>query len=208
MQELSSKLTELENLLRLLSPAKRAALLKSVTEMFAENNARYRPAQIVLFDRLLNQLVSEAERDATAELSRRIAGLPSQPIKVVDRLARNDDIAIAEPVLMRSSSIDDSTLGEIARTKPQTHLLAIACRPRLAEEIVDLLLARGDDVVVRYLANNRGAQISQRVAAAFAKRARTDETLAILIRERADIVDRLPDLHSAAAAVQPRAARA
>jgi len=208
MQELSSKLTELENLLRLLSPAKRAALLKSVTEMFAENNARYRPAQIVLFDRLLNQLVSEAERDATAELSRRIAGLPSQPIKVVDRLARNDDIAIAEPVLMRSSSIDDSTLGEIARTKPQTHLLAIACRPRLAEEIVDLLLARGDDVVVRYLANNRGAQISQRVAAAFAKRARTDETLAILIRERADIVDRLPDLHSAAAAMQPRAARA
>ena len=199
MRELSSKLTELENLLRLLSPVKRAALLKSVTELFAENNARYRPAQIVLFDRLLNQLVSEAERDATAEFSRRIAALPSQPIKVVDRLARNDDIAIAEPVLMRASCIDDSTLGEIARTKPQTHLLAVACRAKLSAGIVDLLLARGDEVVVRYLANNRGAQISEKAAAMLIERARTDETLAILIRERADFADRLGDTSRAAA---------
>ncbi len=191
MQELSSKLTELENLLRLLPPAKRSALLKSVTALFVENNARYRPAQIVLFDRLLNQLICEPEREATAEFSRRIAALPSQPIKVVDRLARNDDIAIAEPVLMRSSCIDDSTLGEIARTKGQTHLLAIACRPRLTAEIVDLLLARGDEVVVRYVANNRGAQISEKIASTLIERARTDETLAILVRERREIADRI-----------------
>jgi uncharacterized protein (DUF2336 family) len=191
MQESSSKLSELEDLLRLLPPGKRSALLKSVTAMFAENNARYRPAQVVLFDRLLNQLICEPEREATAEFSRRIAALPSQPIKVVDRLARNDDIAIAEPVLMRSSCLDDSTLGEIARTKGQTHLLAIACRPRLTAEIVDLLLARGDEVVVRYVANNRGAQISEKIADALIERARSDETLAILVRQRHEIADRL-----------------
>jgi len=191
MLEISSKLSELESLLRLLSPAKRSALLKSVTALFVENNARYRPAQIVLFDRLFNQLISETEHGETAEFSRRIADLPSQPVKVVERLARDDDIAIAEPVLMRSSCIDDSTLGEIARTKAQTHLLAIACRRRLAAGIVDLLLARGDEVVVRYLANNRGAQISEKVADALIERARTDETLAILVRERPDIAGRM-----------------
>ena len=191
MQELSSKLSELENLLRLLSPAKRDALLKSVTTLFIENNTRYRPAQIVLFDRLFSQLITDAEKATTAEFSRRIAPLPSQPIKIVERLARDDDIAIAEPVLMRSPCIDDSTLGEIARTKPQPHLLAIACRSRLTAEIVDLLLARGDEIVVRYLVNNRGAQISEKIAATLVERARTDETLAILIRERAEITDRL-----------------
>jgi len=92
---------------------------------------------------------------------------------------------------MRSSCLDDSTLGDIARTKGQTHLLAIACRPRLTAEIVDLLLARGDEVVVRYVANNRGAQISEKVAATLVERARSDETLAILVRERREIADRM-----------------
>lgn len=187
MPESASQLTELENLLRRLSPAKRETLLKSITELFVENNSRYRVAQIALFDRLFNQLIVEEEKQSAAALSRRIAGLGNAPIKILDRLARDDDITVAEPVLMRSPCIDASTLVDIARTKGQTHLLAIACRTQLFEEIVELLVARGDDVVLRYVANNRGARISGVVAAALVERAKSDDSLAILVENRTDI---------------------
>ena len=142
MPEVASKLSELENLLRRLPPTKRATLLKAITELFVENNSRYRQAQVALFDRLFGQLVTGSSQDSAATLSRRIAGLSNAPMKLIDRLAHDDDITVAEPVLMRSPCIENATLIEIARTKGQTHLLAIACRTRLGEEIVDLLVAR------------------------------------------------------------------
>jgi len=187
MLESSSKLTELENLVRRLPPAKRAALLNALTDLFIENIDRYRLAQITLFDRLFNQLIAESATETTATLSRRLAPIANAPIKIVERLAHDDDISIAEPVLMRSPCLGDTTLLEIARTKGQTHLLAIACRPMLVEDVVDLLVTRGDDVVVRYVANNRGARISDAGAAALIERAKSDDALAILVKNRDDI---------------------
>ena len=194
MLEASSKLTELENLLRRLPPAKRATLLKSIAEMFVEQNSRYRPAQIALFDRLFTQLIADAGKESAAALSRRISGLSKAPIGVVDRFAHDDDIAVAEPVLMRSPCIEDSTLAEIARTKSQTHLLAIACRTVLVQGVVELLVARGDEVVVRYVANNRGAQLSEAAVEALVERAKSDDTLALLIKNRGDIPVHLKEL--------------
>jgi uncharacterized protein (DUF2336 family) len=191
MIEAESRLTEVETLMRNMPPAKQAALLDSIAKLFVENVARYRPAQISLFDRLFNRLIGMAGKDSAAALARRLAPLENAPVTIIGRLARDDDIVIAEPVLLRSPCIEDSLLVEIARAKGQTHLLAIACRPRLAEDIVDLLLARGDEVVVRYVANNRGARISEAGAAILIERAKSDETLAILVGRRGDIAPHL-----------------
>jgi len=182
-----SRLSELESLLRHLPVAKRTALLKSIADLFVENADRYRPAQINLFDRLLNQLLNGAEKDSVAALSRRLAPIAHAPITIISRLALDDEISIAEPVLVRSPCVEDSTLIDIARAKGQTHLLAIACRKQLAQGIVDLLIARGDEVVVRYVANNRGAHISESGVAALVERAKSDDALAILIGKRDDI---------------------
>ena len=182
-----SRLSELENALRHLPAAKRAALLKSITDLFLENVGRYRPAQINLFDRLLNQLIGGAEKETVAALSRRLAPIAHAPVAVISRLALDDEISVAEPVLMRSTCVEYSILVDIARTKGQTHLLAIACRAKLAQGIVDLLIARGDEVVVRYVANNRGAHISESGIAALVERAKSDDALAILISKRGDI---------------------
>jgi uncharacterized protein (DUF2336 family) len=182
-----SRLTELENLLRRLPTLKRTALLKSISELFLENAGRFRPAQINLFDRLLNQLLSGVEKESVAALSRRLAPVAQAPVTIVNRLALDDEISVAEPVLVRSMCVEDSILIDIARTKGQTHLLAIACRAQLAQGIVDLLIARGDEVVVRYVANNRGARISESGAAALVERAKSDDALAMLVGKRNDI---------------------
>ena len=183
----AERLAEIEVLLRGLSAAQRGALLKAVTELFLESAKSYKPAQINLFGRLFCQLIHDTDAEALANLSRRLAPIANAPIETIDQLAKSDDINVAEPVIMRSPCLHDSMLAEIAQSKGQTHLLALACRPQLAAPIVDVLIARGDDVAVRYVANNRGAQISEASAAALAERAKGDDALADLIVKRSDI---------------------
>ncbi|HWP27499.1 MAG TPA: DUF2336 domain-containing protein [Xanthobacteraceae bacterium] len=191
MTERDSKLTELENLLRRVPPAKRPALLKSLADLFIENAERYRPAQLNLFDRLFSLLIAEVGKETMAALARRLAPLATAPFLTVNRLALDDDITVAEPVLLHSSCIENSVLMEIAHTRGQTHLLALACRSPLPEPLADLLVARGDDVVLRYVANNREARLSPQSAAQLVARARYDSLLARLLRQRADIPARL-----------------
>lgn len=183
----TEQLSELENMLRRLPESTRAALLKAVTDLFLENAGRYKPSQIKLFDRLFNALIAEIDAEAVAMLSRRLAAIANAPIETIACLALSDDITVAEPVLMRSPCVADSILIEIARKKSQTHLLAIAVRPQLAAPIVDLLIARGDEVTVRYVANNSGAQLSEAGAATLAELARNDDALTELIGKRSDI---------------------
>ena len=187
MAETVSRLSEIESVLRRLPAAKRAVLLKLVTELFVENSIRYKPAQLKLFDGLFSELIAEAETETIVALARRLAPITNGPTQIIGQLALNDDITIAEPLLVRSPCVADSILIDIARSKSQTHLLAIACRPQLAADIVDLLIARGDDIAVRYVANNKGAQISEAGARALTERAKSDEALAELIAKRGDI---------------------
>jgi uncharacterized protein (DUF2336 family) len=183
----TSRLSEIEGLVGRLPTAKRSTLLKLVTDLFLETNGKYRPEQVSLFDELFIQLLDSVETEAAAALSRRLAPLGGAPPKILSRLALNDDINVAEPVLVRSQSIEDAILLDIARNKGQGHLLALACRTQLAEEIVDSLIARGDEIVVRYVANNQGARISATGAAALTERAKKDEALAEVISKRSDV---------------------
>jgi uncharacterized protein (DUF2336 family) len=196
----TSRFSEIEDVLGRLPAAKRAALLKSITDLFLENPAQYRPAQIKLFDSLFDQLLVDNEIEAAAALARRLAPIASAPPRIMGRLALNDDITVAEPVLVRSPCVDNSVLMDIARGKSQTHLLAIACRPKLAAEIVDLLIERGDDVAVRYVANNLGAQLSDASIAALVERAKIDDALSDLIGKRSDIPRHLRDAAASKAA--------
>jgi uncharacterized protein (DUF2336 family) len=191
MAETTSRLSEIEDLLRRLPAAKRATLLKSITELFVEDAIRYKPAQIKMFDSLFNELIVGMDTEILAGLSRRLAPVANSPRNIIGRLALSDDITIAEPVLVRSPCVEDAVLVDIARTKSQTHLLAIACRSELASEIVDLLITRGDEVAVRYVANNKGARISDASAVALTERAKSDNALAELIAKRRDIAQRV-----------------
>src|SRR5438128_12049409 len=96
------RLSELEGLLRRLPAAKRATLLKAITEWFLEGRANYSPRQITLFGRLFKQLITDMDPEAAASFSRRLAPIANAPIETIVLLAANDDIAVAEPVLMRS----------------------------------------------------------------------------------------------------------
>ncbi|MCX7318513.1 MAG: DUF2336 domain-containing protein [Hyphomicrobiales bacterium] len=59
-------------------------------------------------------------------------------------------------MLSQSNQLDEPALIQNARTKGQGHLLAISTRPRLSGSVTEILVERGNDIVVISTVNNEG----------------------------------------------------
>jgi uncharacterized protein (DUF2336 family) len=124
-----------------------------------------------------------------------MASIANAPRKLVGQFVREDEIAIAGPVLRRSPVIDEQVLIEIAREKGQAHLLAMAERPTLTAGVTDVIVRRGDREVVRRAAGNAGAAFSSTGYSALIKRAGQDGMLALTVGQRDDLSgDQLKEL--------------
>ena len=104
------------------------------------------------------------------------------------QLAREDEIAIAGPVLRRSPVIDEQALIEIARAKGQDHLLAMTERPALSPGLTDVMIGRGDRDVVRDRKKRRRA-FSPAGYSTLIKRAGQDGVLTLAVGQRDDLSD-------------------
>jgi uncharacterized protein (DUF2336 family) len=102
-------------------------------------------------------------------------------------LARDEDIEVAGPVISQSPRLRESELVEIASTKGQAHLAAIAGRADLGEAVTDVLVRRGSPEVVMTVADNQSAKFSEGGFSALVKRAEGDEDLAQRVGSRPDI---------------------
>lgn len=140
--------------------ARRVELLKRVTDLFLHGAADYTDEHISVFDDVFGCLVMHIHDEARAALALRLAPVARAPRKIIRHLAMHDLIEVAAPVLSQSDSIDDDTLIETARRQSQKHLLAIATRRVLGGGVTDVLVARGDDDVVRAVAGNPGAELT------------------------------------------------
>lgn len=191
MTSASSLIPELENVLQTGSPERRADMLKRMTSLFLEGAQRFNEDHIRLFDDVFGRLIEEIENRARAELSRRLAPLGNAPIELLRKLAHDDDIAVAGPVLAESPRLGGEDLLNVARLKGQAHLFAISSRRELDEPLTDVLVRRGDRDVVRKVAANPGAALSETGYSGIIERAGNDGVLAETVAQRADIPDHL-----------------
>lgn len=182
-----SMVRELEESIRTGSPNQRITTLRRVTDLFISGAERFDEEQIKLFDHVIGRLAAEIEKTALAELSNRLAPVPNAPPGVVRTLAYDDAIAVAGPVLERSARLEEGDLIEIARTKSQSHLLAISGRPQLGMALTDVLVERGNAEVTQRVAGNAGASFSESGFSSLVSRATSDEVLAEAVGKRADI---------------------
>ncbi|WP_316177829.1 MULTISPECIES: DUF2336 domain-containing protein [unclassified Bradyrhizobium] len=162
---------------------------RRIADLFFEDATKLRPEHINLFDGLLIDLVPFADLPTRIDLAERLSRLLRAPRAVVGRLARDDEVAVAGPLLRRSLVLDDPALITIARDKSQGHLLAMAERPRLSADMTDVLVRRGDRDVVRRIAANDGAAFSPRGYAALIHRASSDGVLTLTVGRRDDVSD-------------------
>jgi uncharacterized protein (DUF2336 family) len=187
MSEHDCLLDELEASVTCGSVQHRLKVLQRVTDLFVAGSRRHSGSEIAVFDDVLTRLAAEIETKARAQLSRTMAKLDNAPPKLVRRLAFDDAIVVAAPVLASSPRLTDSDLIENASTKSQDHLYAIAHRLKLTEAVTDVLIARGDRRVVRRTARNQGARFSLAGYDKLVKYARNDSNLACTIGQRTDI---------------------
>jgi uncharacterized protein (DUF2336 family) len=165
----------------------RLKVLQRVTDLFVAGSCHYSGAEVELFDDVLMRLVAEIETEARARLSQRMASLSNAPPALIRRLAFDDAIVVAAPVLASSPQLSDADLIENAATKSQDHLYAIAHRLKLSEAVTDVLVERGNRRVVSRVASNDGAQFSFKTYERLVQHARDDRKLGLTIGRRSDI---------------------
>lgn len=180
-------LSEIEGAIAAAPSGRHADITRRVTNLFLTQSADFSDAQVDLFGQVLERLIDKIETSVLAELGQRLAIAPKAPLTVIQHLARHDDIIVARPVLAMSVALSDEDLIEVSETKSQAHLLAISERTVLPEPVTDVLVRRGDTGVTRSVASNPGARFSETGFDILSARASSDELLAEMVAQRADV---------------------
>jgi uncharacterized protein (DUF2336 family) len=210
-----SIIDEVESAIRTGSAEKGMETARRVTDLFLSSAGSFNDEQIALFDEVLDRLIGTIElraiadmgaRIALAEISAQLAPIAQAPPSVIRRLAHNEEIRIAGPVLQESARLDDGELVKIASSKGEPHLLAVAGRWWLKEIVTDALLARRYPSVSKRLAANPGARVSGGGFAIIVGQAENDPELAVSVGVRVDLPSDLRRrlLRSATDAVRTR----
>jgi len=178
------------------STAKCIETARRVTDLFLASASHFNDEQIELFDSVLERLIKAIElrsiadisaRLALADISAQLAPIAQAPRSAVLKLAGNDEIAIAAPVLQESARLGDDDLVELARSKSEQHLLAISGRWWLKEIVTDALLARRLPSVSRRIVGNPGARVSAGGFAIIVAQAENNPELAVEAGIRVDL---------------------
>jgi uncharacterized protein (DUF2336 family) len=206
---------EVEAAIDIGSAEKHLETIKRVTDLFLLSAGDFNSEQIELFDDVLERLIKTIElraiadisaRIALAEMSMQLAPISQAPPSVVRRLAKNDEIVIAGPILKESARLSAEDLVEIAQTKGEQHLLAISGRWWLKEVVTDALLSRRYPSVSRRIVGNPGARVSASGFAVVVEQAQSDPELAVETGIRVDLPSELREqlLRDATDAVRSR----
>jgi uncharacterized protein (DUF2336 family) len=185
MDDAKSFLRELDEAVLRGTPESRTRALWHTTDLLIAG--RYSADEIWTFGEVIGRLADEIEVAARAQLARRLARVDHAPVNIIHKLAFDDSIDVAGPVLRESERLDAAALVANARSKGQPHLLAISERKSLDEVVTDVLVARGNWDVVNTVAQNKGARFSDFGFLHMIQRAEGDAILAEQMGQRRDI---------------------
>lgn len=186
MSESRLLIMELDSTLQRASSSQHLTILRGVTDLFVNGAEAFSTEHVAIFDDVIGRLIDKADRVALAELSGRLASIGNAPSNVIDRLARHEDIAIAGPILQKCN-VSDKTLVEVAGSKGEKHLAAIASRPQISEAVSDVLVGRCTLETARKVTDNKGASLSEVGFVKLINRAKNDKALAAAIEARTDL---------------------
>jgi uncharacterized protein (DUF2336 family) len=109
----------------------------------------------------------------------------------------HDEFAVAHEVIEKSPVLEDEDLVEIAHSKGQEYLEAIAVRPTVSHAVSDALVTRGNDEVLVKLVANAGAELSRDAIEKVVERSENNVALQTPLIKRQDLpVDLLNEMFS------------
>ncbi len=167
------------------TPESRLRALWHTTDLMI--TGRYSEDEIWTFGEVIGRLADEIEVAARAQLAKQLARFDQAPVNIIHKLAFDDEIEVAGPILRESERLEPYALIANACIKSQTHLLAISKRKSIDETVTDELVTRGDQEVVKSVATNNGARFSDFGFLHMIQRAEGDSVLAEQLGLRKDI---------------------
>jgi uncharacterized protein (DUF2336 family) len=185
MAHLVSFLKELDDEATRGSPESRLRALWHATDLLIAG--RYSEDEVWVFGEVIERLANEIEVVARCKLANRLARADIAPINIVKKLASDESIDVAGPILRQFARLDSQTLIANATTRSQQHLLAISQRKSIDQDVTDVLVKRGDREVIKSLAANNGARLSDFGFLHLVKRSEGDSILAEHLGIRGDI---------------------
>src|SRR6202167_5809415 len=111
-----SLIPELEGVIAHGSRRKRAETLQRIRALCLSGASQFGDAHVDLFDDVFGRLIEEIESKARAELANRLAPVENAPARLMLTLARDDDIAVAGPVLKLAPRLQEADLVDLAQT--------------------------------------------------------------------------------------------
>jgi uncharacterized protein (DUF2336 family) len=157
MGEVSSFLRDLDEAISRGTAESRMRALWHTTDLMIAG--RYSEDEIWTFGEVIGRLADEIEVAARARLARRLASFDDAPVNIIHKLAFDDEIDVAGPILQESGRLEAYALVANVCTKSQSHLLAISKRKSIEESVTDVLVTRGNQEVVNSVAINNGARL-------------------------------------------------
>ena len=190
-----SKLHDLIALAKEPSSDKRRELLREVTDLFFVN-PDHAGGELALFDDVLSQLAGEMEAAVRAELAQRMAPAAEAPVRLIRRLAADQAIEVARPILEGSQALSDEDLMHVAKSQGQEHLQAISRRESVSQAVTEAIVERADDETLGVLLRNEGAELSREAHEAAVDRAEANPALHEAVVSRRSLpVDLLNEMY-------------
>src|SRR5580704_15033290 len=128
-----SFLRELDDAVSRGTAESRARALWHTTDLMIAG--RYSEDEIWTFGEVIGRLADEIEVAARSHLAERLAKFDRAPVNIIHKLAFDDEIEVAGPVLRESQRLEPYALVANVCLKGQTHMLAISERESIEETV-------------------------------------------------------------------------
>ncbi len=138
----------------------RRILAASLGDFFTGGASVLSERESAIMSDILHKLIRDCEMAVRRELAQRLSKAKNPPHDLIVVLA-NDEIEVAQPILVNSGVLQDLELVQIIRRRGHEHQLAVAMRRALSEPVSDALVETGDVNVIKALLDNHGASISE-----------------------------------------------
>src|ERR1700721_3035766 len=154
MSEASSFLRELDDAVLRGNEESRLRALWHTTDLMIAG--RYSEDEIWTCGEVIGRLADEIEVAARAQLAKRLAKFDKAPVNIIHKLAFDDSIEVAGPILQESNRLEPYALVANVCTKDQSHMLAIAKRKSIDESVTDVLVTGGNQEAGHWAATIEG----------------------------------------------------
>ncbi len=153
-------------------PEVRHQLANKIGRVLPNESLKTKEAIFEVTSQVLEELAKDEVAYVRAMLSEMVKSLPNVPANVIQTLAYDKSLTVAEPVLQFSPVLNDQDLLDIINSSPvQGAIAIISKREKVSAKVSNAIVESGDDEAILNLLENQKSKINEPVMGTILKQA-------------------------------------